>query len=222
MTNIQSSISPVNYEQMRQRFNAGNLVLNSAHTPVIGGVLPVTAFGEDLNWDRRRPQIALGCDAPEFGAMVAALHNVTAVGMARAQQPDGSYLAAIAYENDDFGLYACFDPHSPTGRALLLDWQKHENMHITFDCKDGSLSNRQALNNSLIGKLLAAPGPTRRIRTSGRGPEPKLSPELTQQLQTMRDMAQAMGESKPRLFVMMVDLTTEMVRKLEPHSVQLH
>ena len=131
-----------------QRLNAGNLHLNLGRTAVLGTLMPSSIFGGDLNWDIQRPQIVLTCDAPEFSGLVYRLLLTAKVGVVRVTLPDGSNMAAIAYENNREGLWAWFDPHSEAGEGFLRDCDLHKNMHITFLCgDDGEHSVCQPLTN---------------------------------------------------------------------------
>lgn len=183
-----------------RRLNAGNLQFDAARTPVMGGVLAQTVFGDELGWDIRRPQILVTCESPAFMGVVQQLHCSNAlVGVSRAQLPNGGYLAAIVYKNDEQSLAVWFNPHSQAGKALLRDWHKHQNMHITFVCGKSEFSNRQELTNSLIPKLLAAQSP----KGSGRKDTKR---QFVQRLGWMHQIAQANETDKKRLFVMLTEV----------------
>ena len=191
-----SNIINLGSAQALQDMNAGNLKLGNASSPLLGALLATTAYGDAQQLASERPQILLSSSAPLFKPLVQELLRDCRVGMSRMQLPDGRYLAAIIYENAKKGVWCLFDPHSALGKKALQDWQRHGNMHITFQTgqsEQAELSMRQPLTNSLIAKLLATPAPQGYQRN------------FTSDLALMRDMAQAMGKDKPRLFVMMAE-----------------
>lgn len=188
------------------RLNAGNLQLDAGRTPVAGAVLPASIFGEELHWDARRPQIVLAGQTPEFEALVKKLHTRPAMaGVKRVQLPNGSYLAALAYEDDEQGIALWFDPHGQTGKALLLDWQRHQNLYITFMCDGFEFSNCQVLTNSLVPKLLAAQRPSASV-----GPDY----QFVERLELMQQIALVSDTHKKRLFVMLLEVQCDSFQRL--------
>jgi hypothetical protein len=195
--------------------NGGSHPMRKAGAFVRGVLLPATAYGEELPWDVRRPQATLHCDAPGFSSLVNDLHaqdSETAVGVVRARHPDGHDLFCIAYEGRHQGLYICMDPRGESARVLLQDMEEHKSLHISFLSNSHALNNRQELDNSLVSEQLDEQG-----RSNYSKPVPQSHPDWPIQLQARLEVMHAMAEAmddKPRVFVMMHDVSAEAFREV--------
>jgi hypothetical protein len=188
-----SNIINLGSEQGLQRLNAGNLKLDNEDTPVMGALLSRKAFGAQRNLDSARPQVLLYSRALQLVPLVQELLEGCDIGLSRIELPLGRCWGAIIYESATKAVWCIFDAHSDIGIRVLKDWEQHGDMLITFMAGPLELTMRQPLTNSLIAKLLATPAPQACERN------------IQEDVNLMRQMAQAMGQDKQRLFVLMME-----------------
>jgi hypothetical protein len=203
---IASKLEHSTTENPLLRMTAGNHPVRQAKAVVLGMLLPATVYGVGLDWNVRRPQLVLHCDSPAFSELVNDLHaddSGTAVGVMNLRHPDGYAMLHVGYENEKQGLWMCMNPATVLGRAMLQDWQAHNNMHISFLSNNRDFSSRQRVTNSMLGKQLALQSRSKPIDKAVQS-RAQFAKEMGARLAVMNVVAESWDE-KPRLFVMMCE-----------------